>query len=145
MPRKKRIKRRLKKSPLNTILLIILLTVSALLLLTLTNNHFKFIEFDPSNNDSKPKSVFDYFPKRGILENSDQGYKFLYPAGYKVVYLKGGVELTPPSNLGKIKVSVKDKIVEITKNTDNLSQDQIQKLNLAEELIRVSFRFLQTK
>jgi hypothetical protein len=94
------------------------------------------------NEESTPAS--DRFNRWSILDNYADGYRLLYPAGFKVDHsLPGKVEITPPSGGGMILVYLKDNGFSVTSVTDGLSTEQTDLINEAARLIEQSFEFIE--
>jgi len=88
--------------------------------------------------------VSDRFSRWSVLDNYADGYRLLYPAGFKIDHsLSGKVEIAPPSGGGIILVYLKDNGFSVTSVTDGLPAEQTDLINEASRLIEQSFEFIE--
>jgi len=94
--------------------------------------------------NERPIPASDRFSRWSVLDNYADGYRLLYPAGFKVDHsLSGKVEITPPSGGGVILVYLKDNGFSVVSVTDGLSTEQTDLINEAARLIEQSFEFIE--
>jgi hypothetical protein len=124
----------------------------------LSNNNYEKVKVATSSAETSGQTIaekaeeilgkeanninLDAFEKWSVLENFSAGYRLVYPAGFKINYDYGKVEITPPSGPGKIIVYIKDKTFKLTTILDDADNKQANLLKAASQLVEESFEFI---
>lgn len=87
----------------------------------------------------------DAFEQWNILENSQAGYRFAYPAGFHSEPEYGKIELTPPDQKGKLVVYIRGDSFDVKFLDDNLDSSQRTMILAAKQLVEETFEFTEQR
>ena len=128
------------------------ITLTVILVIIVASGIMFFLRFSWQSNQAKEQTRLVNASKKAenissqdlaSLENKDVGYTVKYPTNFDAMYTQDGVEFTPKNEQGKIILQVKNQIVNVNIEQDQVEQTQLGMLNDAAQIIKNTFQFTQ--
>jgi|GEM_PF-3826457 hypothetical protein len=92
-------------------------------------------------DEDQAEWIGSQFKQWSVLENNADGYKVIYPAGFKIDYSqRGKIVLTPPAGGGQVLGYIKSGELSTVAVVDGLTNKQTELIKAAEVMLGQSFK-----